>query len=114
MQKRIIKVSCLLIIFVFLFYLPLVAKKGTKEVSFKGFDEFVAETMEEWKVPGLGIAVLKDGKVILSKGYGFRDVEKELKVTPKTLFAIGSCTKALQLHPWAFWWMKESWIGINL
>ncbi|NIM89459.1 MAG: serine hydrolase [Candidatus Aminicenantes bacterium] len=94
MKKRIIKVSCLLIVFAFLFYLPLVAKKDTQEISFKGFDKFVAETMEEWKVPGLAIAVVKDGKVIQSKGYGFRDVEKKLTVTPKTLFAIGSCTKA--------------------
>jgi CubicO group peptidase (beta-lactamase class C family) len=50
--------------------------------------------MEEWKVPGLGISIVKDGKVIFSKGFGFRDVKKGLKVTPKTLFAIGSCTKA--------------------
>jgi CubicO group peptidase (beta-lactamase class C family) len=94
MKKRIIKISCLLIVFFLLLYLPLVAKKGTEEVSFEGFDKFVDETMETWKVPGLAIAVVKDGKVILSKGYGFRDVEKKLKVTPKTLFAIGSCTKA--------------------
>jgi CubicO group peptidase (beta-lactamase class C family) len=50
--------------------------------------------MEEWKVTGLGISIVKDGKVIFSKGFGFRDVKKGLKVTPKTLFAIGSCSKA--------------------
>jgi CubicO group peptidase (beta-lactamase class C family) len=94
MKKRILKVSCLWIAFFLLFYLPLVAKKAPEKVNFKGFDKFVAETMEEWKVPGLAIAVVKEGKVILSKGYGFRYVEKKLKVTPKTLFAIGSCTKA--------------------
>ena len=83
-----------MIVFAFLFYLPLVAKKAPEKVNFKGFDQFVSETMKVWKVPGLAIAIVKDGKVILSKGYGFRDVEKKLKVTPKTLFAIGSCTKA--------------------
>ncbi len=94
MKKRIIKISCLWVVFFLLFYLPLAAKKTHEKVNFKGFDKFVFETMEEWKVPGLAIAVVKDGKVILSRGYGFRNVEKRLKVTPKTLFAIGSCTKA--------------------
>jgi CubicO group peptidase (beta-lactamase class C family) len=59
-----------------------------------GFDEFVAKMMEEWEVPGLAISIVKDGDVIFSHGFGYRDVENKLNVTPKTLFAIGSCTKA--------------------
>jgi CubicO group peptidase (beta-lactamase class C family) len=59
-----------------------------------GADAFIDAQLKEWKVPGLAIAVVQDGKVILSKGYGFRDVEKQLPVTPKTLFAIGSVTKS--------------------
>ncbi|MBN2409078.1 MAG: serine hydrolase [Candidatus Aminicenantes bacterium] len=50
--------------------------------------------MAEWKVPGMAVAVIKDGKVILSEGYGLRDVENNLKVTPQTVFAIGSSSKA--------------------
>jgi len=57
-------------------------------------DSFIEAQLKEWKVPGLSIAVVQDGKVILSKGYGFRDIEKQLPVTPKTLFAIGSVTKS--------------------
>ncbi|MBA2527301.1 MAG: beta-lactamase family protein [Pyrinomonadaceae bacterium] len=60
----------------------------------EGLDEFIVEQMKEWNVPGLAIAIVRDGKVIHSKGYGFRDVEKQLPVTPKTLFAIGSITKS--------------------
>jgi len=60
----------------------------------EGLDAFVSEVMKEWKVPGLAIAVVQDGKVILSKGYGLRDVSRNLPVTPKTLFAIGSITKS--------------------
>jgi len=93
-KKRFLRFSFLLIVFSLLFYLPLVAEKTPEKVTLEGFDRFVNETMEEWKVPGLAIAIVKDGKVILSKGYGFRDVKKKLKVMPKTLFAIGSCTKA--------------------
>ena len=62
--------------------------------DFEGFDEFVTSVMAEWKVPGLAIAVIKDGEVILSKGYGYRDTEEQLPVTPQTLFAIGSISKS--------------------
>jgi CubicO group peptidase (beta-lactamase class C family) len=60
----------------------------------KGFDEFVAEVMKEAKVPGLAVAVVHDGQVILSKGYGQRNVAEQLPVTSQTLFAIGSITKS--------------------
>jgi CubicO group peptidase (beta-lactamase class C family) len=59
-----------------------------------GLDEFVAQVLKDWKVPGLAIAVVQDGKVTLLKGYGYRDMEKQLPVTPSTLFAIGSITKS--------------------
>jgi hypothetical protein len=62
--------------------------------SLDGLDEFVNQTMKDWKVPGLALAVIQDGKVTLLKGYGYRDLEKQLPVTPNTLFAIGSITKS--------------------
>jgi dipeptidyl aminopeptidase/acylaminoacyl peptidase/CubicO group peptidase (beta-lactamase class C family) len=57
-------------------------------------DAFIEAAMKEWKVPGLAIAVVHDGKVIHSKGYGLRDVERQLPVTPQTIFAIGSISKS--------------------
>jgi CubicO group peptidase (beta-lactamase class C family) len=59
-----------------------------------GFDEFVKQVMKDWKVPGVAVAIVKDGKVILAKGYGERDTHKHLPVTPQTLFAIGSISKS--------------------
>jgi len=59
-----------------------------------GFDDFVATSLKDWSVPGVAIAVVQDGQVILSKGYGLRNVNKQLPVTSKTLFAIGSSTKS--------------------
>jgi CubicO group peptidase (beta-lactamase class C family) len=59
-----------------------------------GFDEFVRGAMKDWGVPGLAIAIVKDGRVVLAKGYGLRHVGKNLPVTPDTIFAIGSSTKA--------------------
>lgn len=61
---------------------------------FKGFDAFVENLMEEKHVPGMAIAVVKDGDVIYKKCYGYRDVENKLAVTPETVFNIGSTTKA--------------------
>src|SRR5438552_3277420 len=64
------------------------------EQQLQDFDEFVRATMQDWKLPGLAIAIVKDGEVILSQGFGKRNVAQELDVTPNTLFAIASCTKA--------------------
>jgi CubicO group peptidase (beta-lactamase class C family) len=62
--------------------------------SLEGFDAVVDKAIKDFKVPGLAMAVVKDGQVIYAKGFGKRDVAKDLPVTPQTLFAIGSCTKA--------------------
>jgi CubicO group peptidase (beta-lactamase class C family) len=59
-----------------------------------GFDSFASDAIKAWEVPGLAVAIVKNGQVVLSSGYGLRDVTHKLPVTPKTLFAIGSCTKA--------------------
>ena len=60
----------------------------------EGFENWLEAEMAKWNVPGVAVAVIHKGEVVLSKGYGLRDVEKNLPVTPETLFAIGSCTKA--------------------
>lgn len=59
-----------------------------------GFDAFAEQALKDWKCSGFAVAVVQDGKVILSKGYGLRDRAQGLPVTPKTLFAIGSSTKS--------------------
>jgi CubicO group peptidase (beta-lactamase class C family) len=59
-----------------------------------GFDSFLNDAIKAWEIPGLAIAIVKDGEIIFAQGFGLRDVQNKLPVTPKTLFAIGSCTKA--------------------
>jgi CubicO group peptidase (beta-lactamase class C family) len=68
--------------------------KEAKKPDLKGFPEQVSKLLTDWKVPGLAVSIIKDGKVIFAEGFGYRDVRENLKVTPHTLFAIGSCTKA--------------------
>jgi CubicO group peptidase (beta-lactamase class C family) len=50
--------------------------------------------MQDWNVPGLALAIVKDDAVIYSQGFGKRNVARNLDVTSRTLFAIASCTKS--------------------
>jgi CubicO group peptidase (beta-lactamase class C family) len=50
--------------------------------------------MKEFEVPGIAVLVVKDGQVVLSKGYGVRKLGEPAAVTPKTLFGVASNTKA--------------------
>jgi CubicO group peptidase (beta-lactamase class C family) len=72
---------------------PVPASEQT-EPDWRGFDEWVESVMAEWKIPGLAVAAVKDGQMVLSKGYGYRDVERRLPVTENTLMAIGSNSKS--------------------
>ena len=58
------------------------------------FERLIVEVMEEWKVPGLAVAVVQNGEVAVISPYGLRDVEAGLKVTTDTQFLIGSVTKS--------------------
>jgi CubicO group peptidase (beta-lactamase class C family) len=59
-----------------------------------GFDDYVNTALREWNVPGLAVTVVKDGKVVHSKGYGVRKVGGTEPVDEHTLFAIGSISKS--------------------
>lgn len=58
-------------------------------------DAYVAKAVKDWHVAGLAIAVVKDGRVVFSKGYGVRELGKPATVDTSTLFAIASTTKAM-------------------
>src|SRR5206468_3170642 len=51
-------------------------------------------SMAAWHIPGLALAVVKDGQVVIAKGYGVREIGRPARVTDQTLFAIGSATKS--------------------
>jgi CubicO group peptidase (beta-lactamase class C family) len=57
-------------------------------------DAYVARALQTYGVPGIAIAIVKDGKVELQKGYGVRKVGDPAPVDANTLFGIGSNTKA--------------------
>ena len=57
-------------------------------------DQYIEQARQQWEVPGLAVAVVKDGDIVLSKGYGARAVGSNEKVDGQTLFAMASTTKA--------------------
>lgn len=59
-----------------------------------GLDAYIKKGMSDWELPGLAVAVVKGDEIILMKGYGTREIGKELPVNENTIFAIGSTSKA--------------------
>jgi CubicO group peptidase (beta-lactamase class C family) len=57
-------------------------------------DSYVARAMKAFDVPGLSVGIVKDGKVVVVKGYGVRKLEESAPIDENTLFGIGSNTKA--------------------
>ncbi len=61
-------------------------------------EHLITEAMDEWKIPGLAVAVMQNGEVPLVRAYGRRDVEAGLPVTTDTQFLICSITKSFTAH----------------
>src|SRR5579863_323241 len=76
--------------FCFLLGSRLVAQSGPPA----DLDAYVARDMKAFDVPGIAIAILKDGKVVLAKGYGVKKLGEPAPIDENTLFGIGSNTKA--------------------
>jgi CubicO group peptidase (beta-lactamase class C family) len=57
------------------------------------FDAYVRQVMETFTVPGLSVAIVKDGRVLLAKGYGVRRMGEPAPVDAATQFGIASNTK---------------------
>lgn len=57
-------------------------------------DAYIEKALHDWGCPGAAVAVVKDGKVVLTKGYGVREVGKPEKVDEHTMFDIASLSKS--------------------
>ena len=57
-------------------------------------DAYVTSSMKTFNVPGMGVAIVKDGKILVAKGYGVRKLGEPTAVDEFTMFGIGSNTKA--------------------
>lgn len=74
--------------------LPLaVAAQQAPAPDLSSVDAFIRSQVERQKIPGAAVAVVKDGNVLLAKGYGHANVEHQVPVTPDTIFQSGSVGK---------------------
>lgn len=84
------------LLFIILVLGALAAHAQTPEAKLiKEFDAYIEKSRKQYQVPGLAITVVKDGKVLLKKGYGLRQIDKPDAVNDQTLFACASTTKAM-------------------
>jgi CubicO group peptidase (beta-lactamase class C family) len=86
----------LLALLVFLSASPLSAvdaKAPDPARSLDGFDAYMEKVVKDWNVPGIGVAVVVKDKVVLAKGYGYRDYGRRLPFTARTVVPIASNTK---------------------
>ena len=70
-----------------------VTTDATLPEALSDFDAYVEGVRETFEVPGIAVAVVKDGEVVLARGYGVRELGKPAPVEPETLFAIASISK---------------------
>jgi CubicO group peptidase (beta-lactamase class C family) len=62
--------------------------------SLVGFDKWIDSARVSWRAAGLSVGITVGGETVYLEGHGERDRERKLPVTPQTLFAIGSSSKA--------------------
>jgi CubicO group peptidase (beta-lactamase class C family) len=56
-------------------------------------DRYVETQLQRQHIPGLSLVVIRDGRVVKMRGYGFADLELKVPATPDTILEIGSITK---------------------
>lgn len=78
----------------FVFLLFFCKNTRAQVISSKQIDSVAELTLKTFDVPGIAVAVIKDGKLVHAKGYGVRSLKNMLKVDENTLFGIASNSKA--------------------
>lgn len=67
---------------------------NAQKISSRQIDKIVEKTLKSFNVPGMAVAVIKDGKLVIAKGYGITSIDSKKEVDKNTLFAIASNSKA--------------------
>jgi CubicO group peptidase (beta-lactamase class C family) len=78
----------------FLFISSIAFSQETPKFITDSLDIYVNRALEQWQIPGAAVLIVKDGNVVVAKGYGVKESGTNDKVDENTLFMIGSNTKA--------------------
>ena len=91
LRKSLLAVLLLVFAFSSLAY----AQTVDQAASIAQLDAVMNESLKFWQTPGAAVVVIRGDDVIYLKGFGVKDVNAKQPVTPDTVFAIGSTTKAM-------------------
>ena len=80
---------------------------GTAVPELASFDRVVGDLMRKWGIPGGTLAVVKDGRLVLARGYGYADAEAKAPVAPDALFRIASVSKPITPGARSFGWRRK-------
>src|SRR5436853_618123 len=69
------------------------AQEADVAKKLQGFDACMEQTLKDWNTPGVGVGIVVQDKLVFAKGYGYRDYEKKLRFTTKTMQPIASNSK---------------------
>ncbi|HEY6945197.1 MAG TPA: serine hydrolase [Candidatus Acidoferrum sp.] len=69
------------------------AQEADVAKKLQGFDAYMEQALKDWNTPGVGVGIVVGDKLVFAKGYGYRDYEKKLPFTPKTMQPIASNSK---------------------
>ncbi len=64
------------------------------QTNIKAIEKYIEQAQVDWQVPGMAVAIVKEGEIIFAKGFGVLEEGKKQKVDEHSLFAIASNTKA--------------------
>jgi CubicO group peptidase (beta-lactamase class C family) len=70
-------------------------EQGRALPGLESFDRAMQQLLAHWNIPGASLAVAKDGRLLLAKGYGLADAERKTPMGPQTAFRMGSINKTL-------------------
>jgi CubicO group peptidase (beta-lactamase class C family) len=77
------------------FYLSILVRTAQGQTfPLTGFDSYVTKALAQWRVPGVAIAVVRGDSIVLLRGYGVKQAGRREPVTARTMFEIGSTSKA--------------------
>ncbi|HVT56930.1 MAG TPA: serine hydrolase domain-containing protein [Thermoanaerobaculia bacterium] len=74
---------------------PALPISGTSVPELASYDRIIQNLMQKWHLPGGSVAVVRDGRLILARGYGWAAAEERQRVQPDSLFRIASLSKSL-------------------
>ncbi len=80
-------------LFLFVFIINLNLIYAQTKIDYKKLDNYIADALKKFDVPGFAVGIIKDNNVVFEKGYGIRSAENNIPVDNQTLFGIGSCSK---------------------